>query len=304
MISFQTCVGSAYSSHPVRWIETPEAARSKYVIDKISDNPVEKTVNPDIGKPQSKSGDVLDLSKDAQKALAPSPPDSRIGLKNAKSGAEGTESPEFVAQSTEKLPSGTELTPEEKRDVEELKARDREVRAHEMAHVLAGGAYVTSGPSYTYQTGPDGKGYAVGGSVGIDTSPVDGDPEATIQKMQTVVAAALAPAMPSGQDMKVAAQARQAEAKARAELAQLQVAEQQGSGFEHEHHHHEHDDDHSIFTVVRPADKVASALPKSNVADSVMPSLVGTASSEFTPGSAYKAQSTMTLASPRFSAFA
>jgi len=274
------------------------------VIDKISDNPVEKTVNPDIGKPQSKSGDVLDLSKDAQKALAPSPPDSRIGLKNAKSGAEGTESPEFVAQSTEKLPSGTELTPEEKRDVEELKARDREVRAHEMAHVLAGGAYVTSGPSYTYQTGPDGKGYAVGGSVGIDTSPVDGDPEATIQKMQTVVAAALAPAMPSGQDMKVAAQARQAEAKARAELAQLQVAEQQGSGFEHEHHHHEHDDDHSIFTVVRPADKVASALPKSNVADSVMPSLVGTASSEFTPGSAYKAQSTMTLASPRFSAFA
>lgn len=304
MISFQTCVGSAFSSHPVRWIETPEAARSKYVIDKISDNPVEKTVNPDIGKPQSKSGDVLDLSKDAQKALAPSPPDSRIGLKNAKSGAEGTESPEFVAQSTEKLPSGTELTPEEKRDVEELKARDREVRAHEMAHVLAGGAYVTSGPSYTYQTGPDGKGYAVGGSVGIDTSPVDGDPEATIQKMQTVVAAALAPAMPSGQDMKVAAQARQAEAKARAELAQLQVAEQQGSGFEHEHHHHEHDDDHSIFTVVRPADKVASALPKSNVADSVMPSLVGTASSEFTPGSAYKAQSTMTLASPRFSAFA
>jgi hypothetical protein len=122
--------------------------------------------------------------------------------------------------------------------------------------------------------------------------------------MQTVAAAALAPASPSGQDLKVASQARQAEAKARAELAQVQVAEQQGSGFEHEHHHEEHEDDHSIFTVVRPADRVASASPKSNVADGVMPSLVGGASSEFTPGSAYKAQSTMTLASPRFSAFA
>ena len=317
MISFQTCVGSAFSSHPVRWIETPEAARSKYVIDKISEKPVEKAVNPDLGKPQSKSGDILDLSKDAQKApvlsqadsRADSQPDSRIGLKAGKSlDAEKAEKPEFVANSTAKLPSGTELTPEEKREVEELKARDQEVRIHEMAHVLAAGAYVTSGPTYTYKTGPDGRGYAVAGSVGIDTSPIAGDPEATIQKMQTVAAAALAPASPSGQDMKVAAQARQAEAKARTELAQMQIEEQRGSGFEHEHHHHEHEHDHdedvAVFTVVRPADRVANASPKSNVADGIMPSLVGTGNSEFTPGSAYKAQSTMTLASPGFAAFA
>ena len=304
MISFQTCVGSAFSSHPVRWIETPEAARSRYVIDKISEKPVQQAADPDLGKPKSASGDILDLSKDAPKVPAPSQPESRIGLKSAKSGVESVENSELATKSTEKLPSGSELTPEEKREVEELKARDQEVRIHEMAHVIAAGQYVTSGPSYTYKTGPDGKGYAVAGSVGIDTSPVEGDPEATIRKMQTVAAAALAPASPSGQDLKVASQARQAEAKARAELAQVQVAEQQGSGFEHEHHHEEHEDDHSIFTVVRPADRVASASPKSNVADGVMPSLVGGASSEFTPGSAYKAQSTMTLASPRFSAFA
>jgi len=49
------------------------------------------------------------------------------------------------------------------RRVEQLKQRDREVRAHEMAHVAAGAGVVTSGASYSYETGPDGRRYAVGG---------------------------------------------------------------------------------------------------------------------------------------------
>ena len=37
------------------------------------------------------------------------------------------------------------------------------------------------GASYEYDNGPDGKRYAVGGEVSIDTSTVSGDPQATIQ---------------------------------------------------------------------------------------------------------------------------
>ncbi|MEO1061241.1 MAG: putative metalloprotease CJM1_0395 family protein [Actinomycetota bacterium] len=110
-----------------------------------------------------------------------------------------------------------QLTEEEQRVVREMKARDAEVRAHEMAHVAAGGAHVTGGPSYSYQQGPDGKRYAVGGEVGIDTSPEE-DPQATIAKMAQVRAAAMAPAEPSGADRAVAAAAAATAAQARAEL--------------------------------------------------------------------------------------
>lgn len=112
----------------------------------------------------------------------------------------------------------TRLTDEEQREVQELQKRDREVRAHEQAHIAAGGSYVRGGASFEYQTGPDGKRYAVGGEVSIDTSEVSDDPRATIRKMQVVRKAALAPANPSAQDRSVAAAASQKMAQARQEL--------------------------------------------------------------------------------------
>lgn len=116
------------------------------------------------------------------------------------------------------------LTQEEQAQVAELKKRDREVRAHEQAHKAAGGS-LTGPISYTYQTGPDNKRYAVGGEVPIDTSPVPNDPEATVRKMQKVVKAALAPADPSPQDRQVAAQAQQQILQAQAEAAQQRQQE-------------------------------------------------------------------------------
>jgi hypothetical protein len=110
------------------------------------------------------------------------------------------------------------LSDEERQQVDKLKKRDTEVKSHEAAHVAAGGAYVRGGASYEYQTGPDGKKYAIGGEVSIDTSPISGNPQATISKMETVKRAALAPAQPSGQDMAVAAAAASAEVKAQQEL--------------------------------------------------------------------------------------
>ncbi len=121
--------------------------------------------------------------------------------------------------------SGEELTPEEQQEIARLQQRDREVRDHEAAHVAAGGIYVRGGATFTYQTGPDNKRYAVGGEVSIDTSPVRGNPEATIVKMQTVRRAALAPADPSGQDRAVAAAASGMEAAARQELRREQSEE-------------------------------------------------------------------------------
>ncbi|PKO03038.1 MAG: hypothetical protein CVU43_05035 [Chloroflexi bacterium HGW-Chloroflexi-5] len=114
----------------------------------------------------------------------------------------------------------SQLSSEEAQQVAELKSRDREVRTHEMAHMMVGGSLVRKGASYQYQTGPDGQRYAVGGEVSIDSSAVSGDPSATIRKMQQVKRAALAPAEPSSQDRAVAAAAAQTEAAARLELLQ------------------------------------------------------------------------------------
>lgn len=122
------------------------------------------------------------------------------------------------------------LDEKEKREVADLKRRDREVKAHEAAHVAAGGQYVRGAPAYQYKKGPDGRQYAVAGEVSIDTSPVSGNPEATLAKMQIVKRAALAPAQPSGQDRSVAAQATATESKARREIMEKRGAESVGAG--------------------------------------------------------------------------
>lgn len=106
------------------------------------------------------------------------------------------------------------LSPEAQAQLRELKQRDAEVRAHERAHMAAGGQYVSGGPSYTYQQGPDGRQYAIGGHVSIDVSSVPDDPEAGAAKARQVRRAALAPGEPSAQDRAVAARASAQEARA------------------------------------------------------------------------------------------
>lgn len=115
----------------------------------------------------------------------------------------------------------------EREVIRELAARDREVRAHEQAHAAVGGHHAGS-PVYQYKRGPDGVSYAVAGEVSISTSPIPGDPEATIRKAQQIARAAMAPAEPSPQDRRVAAEASRLEIQARAELQQRQALEQAG----------------------------------------------------------------------------
>jgi hypothetical protein len=73
---------------------------------------------------------------------------------------------------------------------------------------------------FEYQTGPDGKRYASGGEVSIDTSE-ENTPEKTVKKMERVRAAAMAPKNPSPQDRRVASIASQ-----RANLARQEISEQ------------------------------------------------------------------------------
>lgn len=119
---------------------------------------------------------------------------------------------------------GQELTTEEQKEVEALEERDREVRRHEQAHFQAGGKYANP-PKYEYQTGPDGKRYAVGGSVSIDTSEISDDPRATLEKARIIKRAALAPEEPSAQDRKVAREADRMASEAQQELSAERVVD-------------------------------------------------------------------------------
>ncbi len=118
----------------------------------------------------------------------------------------------------------TRISPEEAVVIARLQARDREVRAHENAHAAAGGSFAGR-PQLEFQTGPDGRQYAVAGSVSIDVSPVNGDPAATLRKAETVKRAALAPAQPSSQDRSVASAADALAREARAQLAEIKREE-------------------------------------------------------------------------------
>lgn len=136
------------------------------------------------------------------------------------------------AANAESGPATGGLSPQARQKVAELQRRDREVRAHELAHVAAGAGLIARGANFTYVTGPDGQRYAVAGDVRIDTSP-GRTPEETLRRAEQVRAAALAPADPSPQDYAVAAEAARMAAEARqamaAERRQEQTTEVSGS---------------------------------------------------------------------------
>jgi hypothetical protein len=116
---------------------------------------------------------------------------------------------------------------QEKKLVDELRKTDRAVRAHEQAHLAAAAGLAVSGATFSYQRGPDGQQYAVGGEVSIDASP-GRTPEETIAKAASIQAAALAPVDPSAQDRAVAARAAQMKLQAELELAQQKLAAAKG----------------------------------------------------------------------------
>ncbi|MGB5866535.1 MAG: putative metalloprotease CJM1_0395 family protein [Arcobacteraceae bacterium] len=89
------------------------------------------------------------------------------------------------------------------RVLEKFKNKDAQIRTHEQVHASIG--HTTSPISYSYQQGPDGKMYAVGGNVRMDTSIPD-DPKAAAFKLDVLQKAASGPADTSGADNMIATQ--------------------------------------------------------------------------------------------------
>ena len=98
--------------------------------------------------------------------------------------------------------------------LQRLEDRDAKVRAHEMAHVMAAGGQAQGLPQYTYQTGPDGRAYAVGGAVNISVSS-SGDAESAARQAETAQRAALATGETSTRDALTANQAGAIASRAR-----------------------------------------------------------------------------------------
>ena len=159
----------------------------------------------------------LSLGQEQEQGAEKSQAQGQGQVQGQETQTKGQESKPSSSQ-TPKGIDGQELTEEEQQKVKEMKERHEEVRVHENAHKSAGGQYAAA-PTYTYETGPDGKRYITDGEVSIDIGE-EKDPQATIEKMQIVKRAAMAPAEPSGQDRKVYQEANQKEAAARQELAE------------------------------------------------------------------------------------
>lgn len=191
----------------------------------VGQKPAEEGTEPAPAERSLLSGaDTVELSKSSMARLANSlKVDGEKEKVEEKLEGERLEETKLAEQQqTEGLPDGVkgadgdDLDVLEKAALTEMQSRDREVRAHEQAHQSAAGSLSSGGPSFTYETGPDGQQYAVGGEVQISLKE-GSTPEETIRLAQQARAAALAPGEPSGQDLSVASKAAQRENAARAE---------------------------------------------------------------------------------------
>lgn len=194
---------TSQSNHQVIGVQP---AATNHVNDTRAPTATDRTARSDGSKASTANADDPS-AKIAQRAGQDTPDTDEQNEKNA------SQDP-----TAPKGANGQTLTPEDIKVLKDLQARDREVRNHELAHQIVGGQFA-GGASYTFERGPDGGRYAVAGEVPIDVGSIPGDPQATIEKMRKVRAAALAPAEPSGQDRAIAAQASQTMMAAQMELA-------------------------------------------------------------------------------------
>ena len=165
---------------------------------------------------------VVSLSDAAEEALEAARESELDGLRAKLPMAQRrAERAEAAAEDARAAQRG-ELNEHEQEELEQLQRADRDVRAHEAAHVAAAAGHAGT-PRYKTVTGPDGRQYAIGGSVSIDMSP-GATPEATAQKLRAVRAAATAVSDPSPADNRIATAA----------AAQIRKAEQEQSMSEDE----------------------------------------------------------------------
>ncbi len=117
-----------------------------------------------------------------------------------------------------------EMSASDREFISRLQARDALVRSHEASHLAAAGAQAKGPAQYNYQVGPDGRSYAVGGSVNISIVSSTTDPEAAARQAETAARAASAVGEMSLKDTQVAMQAQGISARSRAAAAYAEQA--------------------------------------------------------------------------------
>lgn len=206
-------IANIQSTAPLPWAQVRPPAQGVVVQQAPDVQNVSQTTRPALPPTQSyPNSDALFARQREQDDLA------RANETKSREAASNPKDQDSTTQrSPQQRPLAGGLTTEQLVAVNQLKARDTEVRQHEAAHQAAGGAY-TGAASFTFTHGPDGKRYATGGEVSVDTSTIPGKPEQTIAKMRVIQQAALAPADPSPQDRRVAADAARIILQAQSEL--------------------------------------------------------------------------------------
>ena len=219
---------------------TVGATQAAASTDKVSLSPQGRQLSQTFGGQQSTSdafsaatnGDASSAATNGDASSAATNGDASSATTNGDASSAATNGDASSATTNGDASSATtngdaKLTEAQQEQLLKLKNRDQQVRNHEQAHLSAAGPYAAGGASFTYQRGPDGKSYAIGGEVPIDVSNAD-TPQATLQKMATIEKAALAPADPSGADHRIAAEAEAKATKARMEIAKEQQQKLQG----------------------------------------------------------------------------
>ena len=162
---------------------------------------------------------------DKQKLVVDEDPQSKSEFESKKAQKEKEQELKKSVEK-EKASDPHKLSQEQEEQVKELQARDAEVKQHEAAHQAAGGG-LAGAASYTYQQGPDGKMYAIGGEVPI-SMPASSSPEEALANARKVIASATAPGEPSGQDMAVASSAAMMQLKAEQQITKKAQEELDG----------------------------------------------------------------------------
>lgn len=112
---------------------------------------------------------------------------------------------------------GAPLDAEAQARLAEMRARDQKVRDQEAAQARAAAPYAGA-TRYEFETGPDGRRYAVSGETKLDVSAPRGDAEDIARKMEQLQAAALAADDLSVEDRRVLAEARKQRLEAQTDI--------------------------------------------------------------------------------------
>ena len=108
-----------------------------------------------------------------------------------------------ISQCRTRTRNGSALADCEMNIRQRLESRDRDVRAHELAHYHAGQPY-SRAPEYFFVTGPGGRQFAVGGLTPMESALDPGNHATALAKLRILRRAVLAPTDPSPRDREVA----------------------------------------------------------------------------------------------------